>query len=252
MKSTPSLLDDTTIFTYGFELEGVFSQDLNIEGHLGYDGSVHIGDGEFDFVEYDGREYRSDVFHSLGGMLEQLRIFTSSVYASNDTCGLHIHIKPKNEAGKKLCNAIASREGLNLVAETHIKISKMDRWQNRRRCSEGCKKYARPYDISDPSLGLEWKARAKYREVRNHPQGTYEFRLFSPQGSVEEREKRIISFFTELFEAVEKLKLKSQIKVQKELPRKPKVWHLEAHTERFVDDISDNLRTSPALCVLSL
>ena len=113
-------LDD---FTYGFELEGVFDRDfiLSVEKQmlkkklyldLKDDSSVNVGniiddngDGNgidnnlmFDNNDNYVSEVNIGVFDKFKDMLALLKMFENGKnYFSDESCGLHIHIKPKEK-----------------------------------------------------------------------------------------------------------------------------------------------------------
>lgn len=104
-------------FTWGFELEGHISQDLKDileterdngkfnDLELKGDGSVSVNDRIIDpaYYEYNSDSYIIEetaigVFDNLETLKKYLRLFKNGVnYESNKTCGLHIHLKPKEK-----------------------------------------------------------------------------------------------------------------------------------------------------------
>ncbi|MAG45107.1 hypothetical protein CL633_04455 [bacterium] len=163
------MLINKNSFTYGFELEGSFHE--NILDRLGIenpkeDGSVNI-DHNYD---WRGEEIDLGIFQTFNAMMEKLKMFTSDVYRSNQTCGLHVHIKPKKH---KLTNFILDFtliQKLQKYAESELCLCVQDRLQN----NTYCRKYQ---DIINTHK--EIKRYEKYRFFRNHPIETLEFRFFS-------------------------------------------------------------------------
>ena len=103
---------DVSGFTFGFEVEGAFHNnlaDLLVSGgHFKQDGSVSVNDGHNPIDDFDRQlcdsgeglasEYASPVFKNLDTAIGQLALFTAPNYYSNKTCGVHFHIgyKTKN------------------------------------------------------------------------------------------------------------------------------------------------------------
>lgn len=178
-------------FTYGFELEGVFSNALlshtNIDDYK-HDGSVDIRYlliPREKLIESDRgylyTEYASPIFLSLPDMLEHLRLFyvnfltPDAVYENNDSCGLHIHIKENTATRSQQANIFTTK---HLTAIRQWTLDNMGEKQKRRLDSN---RYCRPYSTAAKNTLYNVKNQDKYRIVRNHPSGTAEFRLFSPE-----------------------------------------------------------------------
>jgi hypothetical protein len=171
-------------FTFGFEIEGVFShtliQDLKkkISVKTKGDGSVQSEDifGKYNlndsFLE-DVEEINVGIFKKDSELFETLEMIKSKEnHFWDSSCGLHFHIKPKRN-----------------VEQVKVRIIDMDFLKNIEQFSYAnlCKhiksrkknKYCIPYKNILASLN-DFKHEEKYRFVRVHPQyNTMEFRFFS-------------------------------------------------------------------------
>jgi hypothetical protein len=197
------------LFTFGFELEGEFSENLyrKIQRKYGRkydidwksDGSVDVQDlvDNHHSIDYTGhQEFTIGIFPSLDKMLKCLELFKSPDYLQNDTCGLHIHIKPK-KYDWKLRAEIGDYKFLVKLQE-FCKENLCDRIR-RRLLGEGGETYAiGQEDFTD--LYYDWRDGVKYRFCRNHPEyHTFEFRLFDTcSKKVENVQKFFQFFFSEL------------------------------------------------------
>jgi hypothetical protein len=226
------------LFTYGFEIEGAFSDslpdklraiaDIEVEEHE--DGSVQIRDREIpdtmSCLESQGDSYEDDngdwidgdykridelcvgVFHDYKDMVRALRVFKHNEnYVQNTTCGLHVHI-----------GALEGHKHIQSLIFGYKFIASMQKWTAQNLCS--CVQdrlsgntYIRPYTSLDSAF-YEIGRHEKYRFVGNHHQGTAEFRFFSPcRHMVDNVEKFFEEFFARLAE--EKLKIKRKITIHK-------------------------------------
>lgn len=188
----------TDHFTFGFELEGRFDDALDVPSDYDSwktDGSVHMDNDTFTNPKktnsgYVASEYASPIFQTFGEMIETLKKFEAPLYEGNSSCGLHLHIKHKDDLGLSFRQAIASstfmKEFNHAVFDgaKSRKINKipfLDSYQVQRLRGES-KRWCEPYPEDLEGALHEWNRQVKYRVVRNHPHGTLEFRLLSPLG----------------------------------------------------------------------
>lgn len=198
-------------FTWGFELEGVFSTRLLSllpeGGDFKSDGSVRdesIRDRIDIIYRREGNsephhEYASPIFNTYGEMIAALSIFYSdpTLYASNISCGLHIHVKGKPGVGRLYQAQIFGMETLGLMQD--FAMTKMGTTQkNRFSESVYCHRYSEVENYQIRDLKHRIDHNEKYRFVRNHPSGTAEFRFFSPVlKSTVEKVNLFFEFFAE-------------------------------------------------------
>lgn len=191
-------------FTYGFEIEGIFRKELRkklleLEESLGWDtylkgdGSVHGGDicrsaGIYDTYEIaHGTEYNIGIFNNLKDLLGAIKIFENGKnYYMDESCGLHLHIKPKRD--------IKNTKGLFWDLDL---IKKLEEFADTKLCSCVKKRKGNRYceQYNDFERFLEdYKYGEKYRFVRNHPSGTMEFRFLSPCKHKEENVEKFVKY----------------------------------------------------------
>lgn len=247
-------------FTYGFELEGLFSQDLFAgkteaekeflkSGHFHQDGSVSIYD-EFDEMigddndpDYHAHEYSSPVINSFDDLMYYLSMFNGDTYHMNDTCGFHLHIKPKDEEGERIKSIMASYAFLkqfkqaifsrkNLVVNDQIPF--FDSYQVERLRGES-KRWCQPYDGEMDDMYQTWRRRDKYRCIRNHPQGTLEFRLFSPYPGKEDRVQSLFTIIEKIVKKCENVGASQEIEKKKEKTT-PFLLHIGKQKNYNLDD----------------
>lgn len=209
-------------FTYGFEIEGIFTKKFltELEKEINKprnkykitdydfkeDGSVNCDEDALAGSDGEITELNLGVFKSLESMLKALRIFKDGKnYFQNETCGLHIHIKPYNV---ELRGKLASYKF----------IMKLQAWAKKNLCACTSKRlnntghnYCKPYSKSFKEMKDYFKTGEKYVAIRNHPSGTYEFRFFS---ACPHRVENVKKFFNYFLAEVKKLKF-SQKKVFK-------------------------------------
>jgi len=193
-------------FTWGFELEGVFARSIvekvyrlglkkgfRIEGK--YDGSVNdalISAADFE-TERDNEgaitEINVGVFKRFDEMVKVLEAFNRKNYISDDSCGLHIHIKPK--AGKEFLNGqifdsdfIENIQHFAWLLCDHIRGERMEN------------RYCLPAKTFSRKL-RNYKYKTKYTFMGNHPQGTTEFRFFSACNHKADNVKKFFKYFGE-------------------------------------------------------
>lgn len=196
-------------FTFGFELEGIFSngliEELYDDSSLDFcakdDGSVSVSNTKGLDLAYDSegelvREVNLGIFKSLEGLLAYLKMFENGEnYQSNDSCGLHIHIKPKSD---ELRAKIFDRKF----------IVKLERYaellcpETRARIVDEQKSYYCKCHYSARGLLQDYRNRTKYLFLRNHPSGTLEFRFFS---ACEHKLLNVKRFFDYFFEELNKM-----------------------------------------------
>ena len=203
------MINDANKFTYGFEIEGLFRIDLQnrlydiFQAKLKGDGSVGINKYEFtdriiiNTRDWDGDEYAIGVFDTFKKMLDTIKIFENNKnYVSNKTCGMHIHIKPKPQY-----------QNLHHTISDYQFIKNLQEFASKNLCEKIRKRiatneYCHPYTTL-PITRHRWNAGNKYQFVRNHPQGTLEFRFFS---ACEHKESNIQLFFYHFFRELKKIK----------------------------------------------
>ena len=95
--------------SFGFEIEGLFSQKLydKLETDFGGkvnssgDGSVSFGNEQFVKIinPIDEKEVKVGIFHSVEDLSRCLGYFINGKnYLNNETCGLHLHIGIKDNS----------------------------------------------------------------------------------------------------------------------------------------------------------
>lgn len=193
-----------TDFTFGFEIEGIFSIGLpeklqKFSFSRKSDGSVHSSDiiddnriirGLID----DYTEYNVGIFKNKEDLLNAVRLFENGKnYFMDTSCGLHLHIKPKDEKIKELFWDLDFISKLENFAFKNLCECQKKRYGNR-----FCEVYTNlKYFISDI------KNQEKYRFVRNHPSGTLEFRFFSPCPHKAENIEKFLNYMFRLLEKQE-------------------------------------------------
>ena len=194
--------------TYGFEIEGNFLAELKQKLGDKYcyktDGSVSVSDNErkilkrnyvfADFIVDSNSNYKSEitspVFKNKTQLLKALKRFEyMKNWIANTTCGIHIHIGFKNDELKKL--DIADTMTINRLQQ-YAKNNLCEHIKTRLNCNTFC----RPYDTSNfNNVFYDYKNKTKYKFMKNHESGTYEFRFFS---ACEHKDKNTKDFFNYL------------------------------------------------------
>lgn len=198
-------METKNLFTYGVEVEGLFTtkalKELGKKTRLDKktDGSVH-GDRIFDRIPLITQaeiakgitEINTDIFTKQDKMLEAIALLKNGDnYFCDNSCGLHLHIKPKLDYGY-----------LRDKIEDYRFIKKLEKFGfglcehlKARRGNYYCETYK---GIERTRVDLAYGE--KYRFVRNHKEyGTYEFRFFAPcEHKVENIKKFLSYFFAEL------------------------------------------------------
>lgn len=188
-------------FSYGLEVEGVFKHSLLDKlGKFGLDCksdssvSVEVPSKWLennDSADEEISEISVGVFDSLARVIRVLGMidsdYDSGNYRYNHTCGLHFHIRPTGKDAELVRSLIEDEKlikklqafGFDELCE-HLKTREETGY---------CYAYENRY------LRDDWRFQEKYRFMRNHPQGTYEFRFFSPCEHKAENIKRFMDFF---------------------------------------------------------
>lgn len=194
-----------TEWSLGFEIEGIFSDIYTNLKKSGYnvsrkeDGSVHdldimrkYGIGSTSIDGYT--EYNVGVFKDIDEMIKTLKEFKNGKnYFMDESCGLHLHIKPSNEKIKELFWDLDFVEKLERYAFTSLCKCQAKRKENR---------FCMTYRDLDHFIE-EVKYQEKYRFVRNHPSGTLEFRFFSPCEHKSENMKKFLNYMFKLLDKQE-------------------------------------------------
>ena len=197
-------------FTYGFEIEGAFTNELCRELRayarehkynfkFKYDGSVSVSPSWGYSIRSPYSEINLGVFKRFEDMIEVLQMFTASNYVSNTTCGLHVHVKPKyywND--EKIMDMFWSYEFVKKMqkyADTNLCDCQHERLHSRpgeRYCA---------FHKNFAYLRNNFMRQSKFVFVGNHPSGTYEFRFFSACSHKVQNVKKFFAFaFDELAE----------------------------------------------------
>jgi hypothetical protein len=206
-------------FTYGFEIEGLFDKTvikklsrLKCDCEVKRDGSVdtwriimdnHVsteyiyGNGSQEYTEFN-----VGVFQNKKDLFEALSCFVNgTTYFMDKSCGLHLHIKPKESELKELFWDLDFIKDLEKFAYTELCPCVKSREKN-----NYCKKYG-----SFDDFYQDHKHQEKYRFVRNHPSGTMEFRFFAPCEHKEDNVKKFLAYMEELLAKQEHKKTASII-----------------------------------------
>jgi len=199
-------------FTYGFEIEGAFGckllKGLYDDGRKkGYcldekeDGSVNVGVPQVKRYKFEDpdelQELGIGIFENLKAMLDVVRHFKNDKnYLQDDSCGLHVHIKPKDD------------EELKRRIFDYDFIRHLQKWASDNLCEEIRYRIAHS-SFCRPHGGLlnmytSVNHQAKHVFVGNHPQKTLEFRFFS---TCEHKTKNIELFFREFFRELAKIEI---------------------------------------------
>lgn len=224
----PAITNDMkkpTTLTYGFELEGFtddrLTEQLKKLGFTGgYDGSVngrmvlelsgkpisyHSSRSDGNTIvtaDYASEhvscgvmsELRSPVFKDREKMLAALSIFSGSfgkLFVADRSCGLHLHIGGSTSDTRRMLSYRLIKR-MQLFATKHLCIHiKNERMVGNR--------YAIQYTGSYVDTANRIATHNKYQFVRNHPQGTLEFRFFS---ACEHMSENVTSFLDELDAAI--------------------------------------------------
>ena len=184
---TKRQLEIANKFSFGFEIEGLFNKPtmLLMRKFRGFDlhgdGSVHVDYP--DEGEWFGYELVSPVYKGRKGLKKferDLLIFElNKNYVRDDSCGIHLHIKTRDSFLDDTLRSMLFIEKLQDFVEENLCPDTQERlwdceWSRSYKSAENhydnkCWRYARS----------EFESGEKYKFVRNHPQGTLEFRIFS-------------------------------------------------------------------------
>jgi len=216
-------------FSFGFEIEGAFARSLildiqntNYEYDLKSDGSVNSPIIPEKLYSQFGNHYQEisiGIFKGFTEMLEILKWFKNeNNFLFNNSCGLHIHIKPKGVKANEL----------RYLMGDYSFIRKLQKYANNDLCK--CVKmrtdnrggmYCRNYGSFTKSK-LLWEQNSKYVFVGNHPRfRTFEFRFFSP---CKHKERNVKKFFKFYFTTLGKMK-----------SEKNKIYRLENVKEELIE-----------------
>ena len=229
-------------FTYGFEIEGLFSRKLrdslsmqlserNFRLEIHGDSSVNIDkDAGDENISYsDGQEFTLGIFPYFGDVLKFLDLFKSPDYEFNRSCGLHVHIMPKAlELGLR---ELTADIGLIKASQKWAFENLCNHIKHERKGSD----YCRNYPVAIQNFSLQWRRSSKYHFVRNHPLGTFEFRFFSACTHKVDNVKKFFSFFFD-----ELSKIKPQKNFTSTVSEQTKVQTLEANIESINPRIAEN------------
>lgn len=197
-------------FTYGFEIEGRFNKTLcrkvrnNYRARCKSDGSVDVDVedfGDYESCLWDGEELAIGIFDKFDEMIEVLKWFKNDKnYLQNDTCGIHVHIKPKERKINNLMRCVIGDydfiQDSQRFAENHL----CDEVKHRLSTSSFC----RPYKTFSTALH-DWRRKKKYAFIGNHPSNTFEFRFFS---TCRHKASNIELFFDYFFRELAKIEPK--------------------------------------------
>src|SRR3990167_3904110 len=188
-------------FTYGVEIEGGFTTELLDS----LDDSFNVqrkSDGSVDLKREDYRladmglvangvsEISVGVFYNQEDLMKCLKMVDVKSHFQNNTCGLHLHLKPKTKVAD-LKNAIANFSFIEKLQ--NYGFSHLCKCVKARKNVHYCESYHEKFIRND------WRRQTKYRFVRNHPSGTFEFRFLAPcKHKVENVQKFLKYFFEEL------------------------------------------------------
>jgi hypothetical protein len=196
--------------TYGFEIEGVFTDGaiksadkLDCVVTKKRDGSVHESNILYNAKLNRWSEYTElnlGIFNNQKDLITALETFENKKnYFMDESCGLHLHIKPKKDvdsfrelfedvdfvlnlekfASNNLCSCVKDRESVHFCA------------------------WYRGFD----DFMRDFKGQTKYRFVRNHPSGTMEFRFFSPCIHKENNVSKFLTYMIHLLNCQEHKKI---------------------------------------------
>jgi len=207
--------------TYGFEIEGQFRFSLMnkllknksiTDLKLKDDGSVNccvVGyinklDEKFEKVvnkfnqkgidiNYNRnltlREITVGIFNNEKDLLNTLNDFNLNTYYHNDTCGLHLHIKPLSQ---ELHDTLISYVFVKKLA-FFIKRKFCEHCVNRITENRYCKLYT-----TIERTSAEFMKQEKRRIMRIHPSGTFEFRFLSPCEHKIDNIKKLLKFVRDI------------------------------------------------------
>jgi len=178
MENIPRLL--LSDLELAVEIEGAFSTelaelvDVNKWGTWADDGSVdHDLIDELDYP-IDAEEFRSGVV-GYKKLYKILRAFSKPNYASNDSCGIHLHISAKDCSPKILARIVSDLDFMEHIRD--VARNNFGEEQSRRlgEDNEYCQFFKGSGDLSHCI-----RNRDKYRFMRYHPSyNTLEWRFFS-------------------------------------------------------------------------
>ena len=246
-------------FTWGFELEGLFSRRLvDFLGDSGYnlelkdDGSVNIDNtGLFEVAEYENseddyctvHEVALGVFDKFETMQEVLAKFRNGKnYLSNSSCGLHIHIKPKDSRAelKGICFDKELINNLEKYASSLLCEHIADRVKNNHYCAP---------EYTFRRLLRRYTSREKYAFMGNHPQGTIEFRFLSACNHKSQNVEKFFQYFVEQLNITQAKVFgkRTGLKTDLEILYNPLSFRIDKAEPRII--IKEDLRYNKKICV---
>ena len=197
---------NTNNFTYGFEIEGVFAtklwdkiEDLPLQSELKGDGSVHYGE----IIHTNGLpidtitsghevEINVGIFTNIATLGRTLRLFENGKnYWNDDSCGLHLHVKPKraHKDAEEVFWSLKTIKALQTFA-----FKELCPCVAKRKNGYFCRNYSAKFI----NFFTDWQDREKYRFARRHPSGTIEFRFLAPCEHKADNVKKFLTYMTEL------------------------------------------------------
>ncbi len=201
-------------FTYGWEIEGIFTKRLLSRLMTGKsdlviktDGSVKYEKllkeyrqrtGGDDDIYKDKQEITLGVFKEFDGMVKALSLINESNHVWDQSCGMHLHIKPKRS--------------LDLMQGRIIDYDFMDKLQKfadsnlcehikERNNNQYCKRYNNIQELT-------WNmVQDKYRFIRLHNQyKTFEMRFLSPCEHKVDNVKKFMAYFVQELNPIKTIK----------------------------------------------
>jgi len=190
-------------FTYGVEVEGYFTNSLisKLEDNVNLikktDGSVHLeiddikcNKNDIARIENESSSFVSEinigVFYQFKKLIECLKMIDEKNHFENESCGLHLHIKPKTKFS----------DYRGIVGDFNF-IDKLQKFGFNKLCK--CVKIRKGNDYcliyTADDIRRKWNSRNKYQFVRNHPTGTFEFRFLAPCKHKVENIKKFLTYF---------------------------------------------------------
>ena len=190
-----------TNFSYGFEIEGVFTLKLikSLEKYgdgfrLRSDGSVRwnsiidkydLGEEIRNLTDDGNEEVNLGIFKSQKELLKALKLFEDGKnYFQNESCGLHLHVYPLLQPAREIFWGYKFIKRIQNFA-----YSELCECVKKRKTNTYCK----PYTTFKNTLN-EYQRQEKYAFVRNHPQKTLEFRFLAPCEHKVENVKKFLEF----------------------------------------------------------
>lgn len=212
--------------TFGFELEGLFYSDVigelerciddvvvKTDGSVRYQSivsryadSIKVNKVCWEDEDYPNTEIAVGVFNSADNLLNALsKLKNGENYFSDSSCGLHLHV------------GVVRNTELRARMKSYGFIKKLQEFAGKNLCTHVKNErlkgntFCRTYDKIE-GMASDFRCAEKYRFVRNHPQGTLEFRFLSACEHKQENVKKFIDEFMRLL-AKRKTEVKTKIKL---------------------------------------